>query len=94
MDILYIVIPAYNEEETIHQVLEQWYPVVEKHNGGGKSRLVVVDDGSRDRTHEILTEYAEEKPLLVPLTKENGIPWDMRPLTERCPFPLCRRQIC
>ena len=72
MDILYIVIPAYNEEETIHQVLEQWYPVVEKHDGGGKSRLVVVDDGSRDRTHEILTEYAEEKPLLVPLTKENG----------------------
>ena len=72
MDILYIVIPAYNEEETIHKVLDQWYPIVEKYDGGGRSRLVVVDDGSRDNTHEILTSYARENPLLVPLTKENG----------------------
>ena len=72
MDSLYIVIPAYNEEETIHKVLDQWYPIVEKYDGGGRSRLVVVDDGSRDNTHEILTSYARENPLLVPLTKENG----------------------
>ena len=63
MDSLYIVIPAYNEEETIHKVLDQWYPIVEKYDGGGRSRLVVVDDGSRDNTHEILTSYARENPL-------------------------------
>ena len=45
---------------------------MEKYDGGGRSRLVVVDDGSRDNTHEILTSYARENPLLVPLTKENG----------------------
>ena len=39
MDILYIVIPAYNEEETIHKVLDQWYPIVEKYDGGGRSWL-------------------------------------------------------
>ena len=33
MDILYIVIPAYNESETIESVINDWYPVVEKHNG-------------------------------------------------------------
>ena len=72
MDVLYIVIPAYNEEETIHKVLEQWYPGVEAHDGRGKSRLVVVDDGSRDRTCEILKEFMKSKPLLEVLTKENG----------------------
>ena len=33
MEILYIVIPAYNEETNIEQCINDWYPVVEKHNG-------------------------------------------------------------
>lgn len=36
MDKLYIVIPAYNEAENIKQVIEDWYPVVEKYRGGGQ----------------------------------------------------------
>ena len=71
MDILYIVIPAYNEEANIGDVIESWYPIIEKHNGGGQSRLVIIDDGSRDRTLEIMQEAAKTRPLLVPLTKEN-----------------------
>lgn len=35
MDVLYIVIPAYNEAENIKNVIEAWYPIVEKHSGGG-----------------------------------------------------------
>ena len=35
MESLYIVIPAYNEEENIRKTIEEWYPVVEKHNRGG-----------------------------------------------------------
>ena len=42
---LYIVIPAYDERDNIYQVLDDWYPVVEKHSGGGESRLVVIDEG-------------------------------------------------
>ena len=72
MDKLFIVIPAYNEEENIRQVVEDWYPVVEKHNGGGESRLVIIDDGSKDSTFDILKSCAEDKPLLLPLTKPNG----------------------
>lgn len=34
MDVLYIVIPAYNEAENIKNVIEAWYPIVEKHSGG------------------------------------------------------------
>lgn len=72
MDKLYIVIPAYNEEENIRQVVEDWYPIAEKYNADGESRLVIIDDGSKDGTYEILKGCAKEKPLLLPLTKPNG----------------------
>lgn len=72
MDILYIIVPAYNEAENIEKLIDDWYPVVERHNGDGKSRLVVINDGSKDNTYEILQKCAETRPLLQPLTKENG----------------------
>ena len=72
MDKLYIIIPAYNEKENIRQVIDDWYPVVEAHNASGKSRLVVIDDGSKDNTYAILKEYAKRRPLLCPVTKVNG----------------------
>lgn len=72
MDILYIIVPAYNEAENIENLIDDWYPVVERHNGDGKSRLVVINDGSKDNTYEILQKCAETRPLLQPLTKENG----------------------
>ena len=72
MDSLYIVIPAYNEAENVHRLVEEWYPVVQKHNGDGKSRLVIINDGSKDNTFELLQIESEDKPLLLPLTKQNG----------------------
>lgn len=72
MDKLYIVIPAYNESENIRQVIEDWYPVVEKYSGNGESRLVIIDDGSKDNTYEIMKGLAGERPLLHPITKPNG----------------------
>ncbi len=71
-EILYIVIPAYNEEENIEQCVNDWYPVVESYDGGGVSRLVIVNDGSKDRTYEKLIKLAETRPLLMPLNKVNG----------------------
>ena len=69
-DRLFIIIPAYNEEENIRQVVSDWYPVVEKH--GTDSRLVVIDDGSKDDTFKILQELSKSMPLLTALTKVNG----------------------
>ena len=69
---LYIVMPAYNEEANIKATLDAWYPVIEKHNKTGNSRLVVVNDGSKDNTYKTMQEYAETHPLFVPLTKPNG----------------------
>lgn len=72
MDTLYIVVPAYNEEENIRQLISDWYPIVEKYNGDGNSRLVIINDGSKDSTYDVLLECAKDRPLLVPQTKQNG----------------------
>lgn len=72
MEKLYIVIPAYNEAENIEKLMDDWYPVVERHNGNGESRLVIINDGSKDNTYDMICKYAESRPLLKPLTKANG----------------------
>lgn len=69
---LYLVIPAYNEEANIIATVEQWYPIVENHNGEGMSRLVVVDDGSKDNTLSLLQDAASSRPLMIVLPKKNG----------------------
>lgn len=72
MEKIYVVIPAYNEAENIEKCVNDWYPIVEKHSGNGESRLIVINDGSKDNTFEILEKMAENRPLLQPLTKPNG----------------------
>lgn len=70
MEKLYIIIPAYNEQENIEEVVKDWYPIVEQRNE--ESRLVIIDDGSKDATYEKLLELAKNRPQLEPLHKENG----------------------
>ena len=65
MDSLFIVMPAYNEEENIQAVVEQWYPLLSF--GSADSRLVVADSGSTDRTHSILCRLQQSHPQLVVL---------------------------
>ena len=72
MDKLYIVVPAYNESANIRQLVNDWYPIIEKYHGDQESRLVVIDDGSKDNTYHLLSELAKERPLLQPITKPNG----------------------
>ena len=70
MDKLYIIIPAYNEEENIRQVVSDWYPIIADKPAG--SRLVVIDDGSHDHTYSILSEMQDIYPRLIALTKVNS----------------------
>ena len=67
---LYIIVPAYNEEENLDLIINQWYPIIE--DIGEDSRLVIIDDGSKDHTYDILLKAQEQHPLLQPLTKQNG----------------------
>ena len=52
---LYIIIPAYNEKENIVKCVVDWYAVIEQF-GNDESRLVIVDDGSKDNTLDLLQE--------------------------------------
>lgn len=61
--------PAYNEEANIGKVIEHWYPVVEKI--GGESRLVILNDGSKDNTYGEICAYMERYPRLIGINKEN-----------------------
>lgn len=70
MDKLYIVIPAYNEEANIKAVIRDWYPVVERIGNG--SKLVIIDDGSKDSTYRIMQESAQTLEAFEPVTKPNS----------------------
>jgi len=70
LDCLYIVMPAYNEEANIQSVAREWHEIVEKI--GHESRLVIVDDGSKDSTYATMQQLQGELACFVPLTKANG----------------------
>lgn len=61
-DSLYIVMPAYNEEETIENVIKDWYPVLEL--ADDNSRLVIADNNSKDSTYDILKNLQKKYPKL------------------------------
>ncbi len=69
MDSVYIVMPAYNEEANIVEVVRQWYPLLE--GKSEKSKLVIADSGSTDRTHNILVDLQKQYPKLEILSKTN-----------------------
>ena len=70
MEKLYIIIPAYNEKDNIKQVINDWYPIVEKI--GDESRIVIINDGSTDNTLNILKKEEKKRKQLIILNKENG----------------------
>ena len=71
-DKLYVVAPAYNEPENIRVFVDGWYPVIQRYDAHGESRLVVIDDGSTDNTYDILLDLAKSRPMLTLLSKPNG----------------------
>ena len=72
-DTLYIVMPAYNEEDNIEKVVKSWYSILE--GKGADSCLVLADSGSTDATHTILCSMKRNYPKLKILSdtrKEHG----------------------
>ena len=78
--ILYIIIPCYNEEKvlpiTSTMFLEKIESLVNKGKISDKSRIMFVNDGSKDRTWEIICELAKtaygtsQRPALRSKTAE------------------------
>jgi len=65
---LAIVMPAYNEAECISQVALSWLRVTEPMG----ARLIIVDDGSTDKTGIILEQLAKAHPRLLIKHQKNA----------------------
>ena len=76
--VLYIVVPCYNEEEVLPETSKRLRAKLEELIGTGrispKSRVMFVNDGSRDRTWELIQQLHQSCPLFtgVSLTRNRG----------------------
>ena len=77
-DKLMVVIPCYNEEEvlpeTSRRLVEKMASLTRKGLISPDSRVLLVDDGSRDRTWELISALHKEDPMFegVKLSRNRG----------------------
>ena len=68
LPVLYLVIPCYNEEEvlpeTTKRLTEKLHGMVRAQIVHSDSRILYVDDGSRDKTWTLISEYSAAIPYV------------------------------
>lgn len=68
-NILYIVIPCYNEQEVLPETEKRLtvklQSMIQKNLIDSKSKMVFVDDGSKDTTWSMIKEMHEKNPLVL-----------------------------
>ena len=75
---LYIVVPCYNEEEvlpeTSRRLAEKMNSLIDKGEISGDSRVLFINDGSKDKTAEIIEELTKANSLFggVFLSRNRG----------------------
>jgi polyisoprenyl-phosphate glycosyltransferase len=75
--VLTIVVPCYNEEEVLHETTKQLsemisFLIVEK-LVSAESKILYVDDGSRDRTWSIVEELNKNQPYVTGLKLAHNV---------------------
>jgi dolichyl-phosphate beta-glucosyltransferase len=68
--LLSVVIPAYNEEQRLPESLPQIVSFVQQQDY--PIEVIVVDDGSDDRTADIVREFQSQAPFIALLQVEHG----------------------
>lgn len=77
-----ILLPAYNEEESLPPLMSKLRTALT--NFGEEFKIIVCNDGSRDKTQELLEEYARSLPIEIIFHKINrGLGETSRDLFER-----------
>lgn len=73
--IIYFVIPCYNEEECLYEtnkrLKEKIAELITSKSINTKSKIVYIDDGSKDRTWEII-ENLDDKTIGIKLSRNQG----------------------
>lgn len=78
MTTLYIVVPCYNEQEVLPETVSRLRKKLDTLSAAGaisdESRIVFVNDGSKDRTWELITQYHHEDPHVqgIDLSRNRG----------------------
>lgn len=71
MTILYLAVPCYNEQEVLPDTTEKLSTKLNSLINSGRispeSRIMYIDDGSKDKTWELITSLHEENPLVAGL---------------------------
>lgn len=70
LTLLSVVIPARDEADCICSTVEHLHLELQLHNV--PHQIVVVDDGSKDRTWELLSELAKRVPELAPVKNDGA----------------------
>lgn len=69
--ILYLVVPCYNEEEvlpeTVHRLTDKLDSMTQGGIISGDSRMIFVDDGSKDKTWPLIEAFHKENPYVCGL---------------------------
>ena len=65
-----IVIPVYNEEQVLPKLFERLMPAMEAMNRDYE--VILVDDGSKDKSLGILRSHASERVIIVELSRNYG----------------------
>lgn len=68
---VYLVVPCYNEEEVLPEAVKRLTAKLQQMQQAGlageKSRMLFVDDGSKDRTWELISAFSAQNPLVTGL---------------------------
>lgn len=77
-EILYLVVPCYNEEEVLQETArklgQKLDSMIKANIISSKSKIVFVDDGSKDKTWEIIEELNEKNKIYegIKLSRNKG----------------------
>lgn len=78
MKVLYVVVPCYNEEEvleeTTRQLKEKMESLIKEKKVSKESRVMYVNDGSKDNTWKMIEEISEKEKLFtgISLSRNRG----------------------
>ncbi len=78
MSVVYFVIPCYNEEEvlpeTVSRLTEKLKQLIADGIADDKSRMLFVDDGSKDKTWKLIEQFSSESKYVggVKLSRNRG----------------------
>ena len=67
---LTVVVPVYNEQDSIQTVVEEWFEALNKL--GIKHKFLILNDGSTDNTREVLDRITTKFGQVEVINKENA----------------------